>query len=214
MNQKRVWDVFGAFLFVFSLCVWVRSTGQSLPPILLVGLVPPEQISLFGVLFGAPVLYLLTFYAFRFRTETRGRRIWKRISPVFNPEDGALSRWLGLFGFIVFPSLAQVHFLDNFFKSGYYSRFNPSDQIGPGFISVLTGFRPFSILLQGDTYHYHSIGGVTAFPFWQPWLYLFLVAGALAYVSLYLIHLVRADTYQGPARSRPGRKSRESRPAK
>jgi hypothetical protein len=193
MNLKHIWDVFGTFLFSFSVCVLLRSTGQDLPPILVVGLVPPEQICLFGVLFGAPVLYIITFYAFRFRANARGRKIWKRIPPVFNPEDGAFARWLGLFGFIVFPSLAQIHFLDNFLKSGYYNRFDPTDKINPGLWSVLTGFRPLSILLRGDTYRYHSLAGVTAFPFWQPWFYVLLVGGALVYVGLYLIHLVRPN---------------------
>jgi hypothetical protein len=206
--------VFGSLLFFFSLCAWVRSTGQSLPPILIVGLVPPEQICLFGILFGAPMLYIVTFYAFRFLTKARSPKISKRIPPVFNPDDGPFARWIGLFGYVVFPCFAQIHFLDSFLESGYYNRHDPSDHIQGGFASVLSTFRPPSVLFQGDIYRYHSVDGVQVFPFWQPWFFLFLVVGALVYVSLYFIRLVRPHSRSGTsgsgrARNFPKFKSRK-----
>ncbi len=189
MNKKTIWDVFGVFLFGFCLAVMMRSQGIVIPHIPFVGNVAPEIVSVFGILIGAPCLILLTRFADRYRSSHPAGTASFRIPPVFSDDDGSEARWLGWSAFLLGPALAHIHFLCEFMEHGYHQRFT-GETIPGGWLSVLTTYRPLSVLLSDD-YRYHHANGVTVFPFWQPWFYLILVCFAWGYFGRYCLRLFR-----------------------
>jgi hypothetical protein len=189
MKSKTAWDVFGAFLFLFCGAVMLRSQGQQIPPIPFVGTVEPEIVTVFGILISTPTLILLLRFADRYRRRNAHGPIERRLPPVFSDADGPGPRFLGWLAFLVGPALAQIHFLREFLQHGYFQRFT-GEHIPGGAKSVLTAYRPLSVLFTDD-YRYHHPHGVTVFPFWQPWLYVILVGWALVYFVIYLIRMRR-----------------------
>ncbi|MGH0037770.1 MAG: hypothetical protein ACQGVK_22295 [Myxococcota bacterium] len=188
MNEKAVrsiWTAVGLALAYLSFNAWsaTQQWGFELPGLSFENY-KSFPASIFGLLGGVPLLILEVYLASHHPKPKKS--IWSQRLPIAFGQEIDVTTTLGrryqaffVFLFILFPSFAQVHFIDKFWTGCFRH-----DQ------GCLTPI-PFSDLCSNN----HSYFGVTFFPIYEPVLLTILSTGAvcLALFQLWQIFIRSND---------------------
>jgi len=192
-NIAQIWTAVGLALLYVTVNALARTAWNIegfFPPLAgLFNQYEPLAASVFGMLLGAPLLFIVLILAARYLLMSRGRKWYTKVPVAFrlsispNTVEGKLYRFTFLTLFVFFPFIAQLHFLYKFFLAG-----QPNELHG-AYVShwVFDQEAFFRMWYTDSGYRYH---GTEYKLIVEPALFAGLGIGLLVYLGLYCVRLL------------------------
>jgi len=197
----KIWSVVGLALCYVTLNAVLRTQGSE---VFASGVdfseVERFSATIYGMVLSLPLLacmiWLTGFYIARHPEQPS----YYRLPSAFNlqVQDPSSEYRLGkhyqrffLWMFLILPTLAQVHLLRKFFTGTVFAR-QGGEPHAVGWKEHLLQSEPLSVIFS-NKYLYGGEGGVTFFPFWEPWFFL-ICEGIVMFFFLKMIYRLYQKT--------------------